>query len=484
MEAAALKRALKRHGVSMPKDARARAHAFLESAGADQGEAALDDIAEQLLECIEDEGLTSCVVGDATVAAAVARFAREHAARGDAAADGKDAAAANGLAPEDAAAVASAHAFRVNPCGDAFSPDLENRAWDEVQGRFVRRARGMRRTLAPPASSRVATFRERFFLLRDRVRRNALFLKPALGHLVASRPALDADRASGGAMAVDGPDGGMSEDAAGGDGHGAHCELTEVAALLGRVHQVRVCLAMLYEDGDGRTFAEDLSGSVEVVGLGGHPNARCEAGAPGFFCERCVVLLEGAMQPNGTFRAIAVTFPPLPPPPLPGSEDEGGSQPHAMAGGGEGHASVHGEGRGGGMGGMGGSGLVPIAVPRGVLASMERARSSDMMVVVSNLCLVDAEGGLEGIPPAPPSSLSLLLLLLLLSRSGPPRETLPWIRAGGRRALPLRFGGTLFGLLPLPLLFPQRRKGREGRGWGWGVGVGGGEGAGKGCSHA
>ena len=145
-------------------------------------------------------------------------------------------------------------------------------SWDEVHGKFVRRSRAS--CLTPPASAKMAMFRERFFLLRRRVQRNKLFLKPALEQIGRSS---------------------------------TYCELTEISALLGCVGEAKYILCMIstVDHEDGRVYVEDLSGTVEV------DLNHCLFHSKGFYTENMIVLVEGRMQTSGTFQASAICFPPL-----------------------------------------------------------------------------------------------------------------------------------------------------------------------------
>ena len=135
--------------------------------------------------------------------------------------------------------------------------------------------------------SKVALFRERYFLLRRRVQRNANFLKPALENVTAGGQSL------GGALARAGSQ--------------SWCELAEISALLGCVGEQKLilCLISTVDHDDARVVVEDLSGTVEV------DLSSCHFAGEGYYAENMVVLIEGQMQSSLIFKASALIFPPL-----------------------------------------------------------------------------------------------------------------------------------------------------------------------------
>ncbi|QDZ25500.1 subunit 2 of DNA polymerase epsilon [Chloropicon primus] len=335
--------ALKRHGLSMRKKQLEVAMCCLERAAEAQGgEAVVSDLADKLVEVIEDEGVMSCVVEEATVLAAVKRFgigstqgegAADRDARGrmdtdqavhlepreeetSAEAYPQQGAAAkkgtfvvldafNKLRSSERAKVgmSSSDASGSFPRGLGGGKDGAPReaseedacsavqpvSWDEVHGKFVRKSRS--RCMLPPANSKVGMFRERYFLLRRRIQRNKNFLKPALEHVTSMGGAGDTRTTHGGSL---------------GQGN-SWFELAEISALLGCIGEQKFILGLIstVDHEDGNVSVEDLSGTVEV------DLSQCEFASKGFYTENMVVLIEGHMQSNLVFKANAVCFPPL-----------------------------------------------------------------------------------------------------------------------------------------------------------------------------
>ena len=299
---ATLRENLKRHGLSMRKAAMKLALECLETATTVLGMSE-EDACDKLLEIIEDEGVTSCVVDEQSIALAVEKFHSSLGTNANASAvpkgweneraEGMLDDASGLLSQENEVNMSQGHLAEQTKAArhkhqqgiekgqtkkgfvvtDAFDRKRSNQpvSWDEVHGKFVRRSRTS--CLMPPASSKMAMFRERFFLLRRRVQRNKLFLKPALEHST-------------------------NKD---------FVELTEVSALLGCVGEAKFILCMIstVDHEDGRVYVEDLSGSVQV------DLRRCHFADKGFFTENMIVLVEGAMQSSGIFQASAICFPPL-----------------------------------------------------------------------------------------------------------------------------------------------------------------------------
>ena len=73
-----LRDSLKRHGLSMRKQGLQAALACLEASAVGREEESFEDMADALVEVIEDEGVNSCVVEEHTINAAVKRFAARH----------------------------------------------------------------------------------------------------------------------------------------------------------------------------------------------------------------------------------------------------------------------------------------------------------------------------------------------------------------------------------------------------------------------
>ena len=115
------------------------------------------------------------------------------------------------------------------------------------------------------ADAKVSLYRERFHLVSQRLLRNKLFSRPALGA-----------GAGGGANGV--------------------CELTPLQALLGTAGSTRFVLGALSALDDGRYWLEDATGAVAV-------DLSRAATAAGLFTENCVVVAEGSLRRDGVFEA-------------------------------------------------------------------------------------------------------------------------------------------------------------------------------------
>ena len=133
--------------------------------------------------------------------------------------------------------------------------------------------------LAPP-ESKVALYRERFYLVSQRLSRSKLFTRPSLG-----------------AAAV-------------GLAPGSFCDLTPLQALLGTSGVVHFVLGSLSLHDDERYWLEDTTGAVAV-------DLTRAATAAGLFTENCVVVAEGELRRDGVFEArrpaaVACNDPPPP----------------------------------------------------------------------------------------------------------------------------------------------------------------------------
>ncbi|KAK9848386.1 hypothetical protein WJX84_000167 [Apatococcus fuscideae] len=82
------------------------------------------------------------------------------------------------------------------------------------------------------------------------------------------------------------------------------CELTDIKSLLGSGHQTRYVLGCISQLREGQYSLEDVSGSVAL-------DLQHAETTSGLFTENCIVLAEGQMQLNKTFRVRALGFPPL-----------------------------------------------------------------------------------------------------------------------------------------------------------------------------
>ena len=322
-----LRESLKRHGLSLRKQGLSAAVASIENLVAKCGTSVeVLDLAERLVNVIEDEGVDSCVVDEATVAAALKKFdghgvaeaaGRPEEGREKVVTEGPNATDRGGRDDDKGGHFTLVDAFGKLRSSEGFrssgscsigpgsmdeglgnsSSSQQAKAsaedpclaqplgWDEVHGKFVKKSRT--RCMLPPASSKVALFRERYFLLRRRVQRNANFLKPALENVTSGGQSL------GGALARAGSQ--------------SWCELAEISALLGCVGEQKLilCLISTVDHDDARVVVEDLSGTVEV------DLSSCHFAGEGYYAENMVVLIEGQMQSSLVFKASALIFPPL-----------------------------------------------------------------------------------------------------------------------------------------------------------------------------
>lgn len=113
---------------------------------------------------------------------------------------------------------------------------------------------------------------QRFALLQQRISRNKLFSRPALGSA--------------------GPT----------DGH-RYCELTPLQALLGTAGEQHYVMGSLSQLEDGRFYLEDLTASIQV-------DLSTAATTAGLFTENCIVVAEGTLNHHGVFEVSALGFPP------------------------------------------------------------------------------------------------------------------------------------------------------------------------------
>lgn len=123
---------------------------------------------------------------------------------------------------------------------------------------------------APPLPPRPAP--QRFALLQQRISRNRLFTRPALGSAAPT------------------------------DGH-RYCELTPLQGLLGTAGEQHYIMGSLSQLEDGRFYLEDLTASIQV-------DLSAAATTAGLFTENCVVVAEGSLNHHGVFEVSALGFPP------------------------------------------------------------------------------------------------------------------------------------------------------------------------------
>jgi DNA polymerase epsilon subunit 2 len=130
------------------------------------------------------------------------------------------------------------------------------------------------RSIIGDIKSKSKLYENRFLLIQQRLKRNALFRpsKWANTNLCGQRGAVTAD-------------------------------LIELKALLGQERQRRFVCGFLTRHDEGQYFIEDLSARLPIDLSG------CET-ADGLFTENCVVVAEGELQPSGEFRAAALGLPP------------------------------------------------------------------------------------------------------------------------------------------------------------------------------
>ena len=141
--------------------------------------------------------------------------------------------------------------------------------------------------------SKTQLYEDRFLLIQQRLKRNALF-RPSKWAKGAGSAGHGAGQGSGGKGS------GGEHDAF----HGASsAELIELKALLGHERQRRFVCGFLTKHEEGQYFIEDLSARLPIDLSG------CDT-VDGLFTENCVVVAEGELQPSGEFRAVALGLPP------------------------------------------------------------------------------------------------------------------------------------------------------------------------------
>ena len=138
--------------------------------------------------------------------------------------------------------------------------------------------------------SKTQLYEDRFLLIQQRLKRNALFrpAKWARGAVEHAGRQRGADADVGGSASF----------------HGAtSAELIELKSLLGHERQRRFVCGFLTKHDEGQYFIEDLSARLPIDLSG------CDT-ADGLFTENSVVVAEGELLPSGEFRAVALGLPP------------------------------------------------------------------------------------------------------------------------------------------------------------------------------
>ena len=131
------------------------------------------------------------------------------------------------------------------------------------------------RKLFGDGQSKVQLYIDRFSMIQQRLRRHKLFRPTKWNQLVSSR-----------AQEV--------------------AELTELKALLGCVGERRFVIGFLSRQDEDRYFIEDLSACLPLDLQGAETT-------DGIFPENSIVVAEGELTANGTFRAFALGLPPAEP---------------------------------------------------------------------------------------------------------------------------------------------------------------------------
>ena len=152
---------------------------------------------------------------------------------------------------------------------DAF--DVPRFQYDAQRRVFHERTNGPPKTTHADANSKIELYRERFHLLRQRIARHRMFVKPAF-------------------------DCGAAVDR-------AFCEITPLTGLLGDSRETKYVMGCLSQLEDERFYLEDLTGSIRV-------DVSKAATSSGLFTENSVVVAEGEVREDGVFEARALGHPP------------------------------------------------------------------------------------------------------------------------------------------------------------------------------
>lgn len=149
--------------------------------------------------------------------------------------------------------------------------------YDPIRHMFYHNTK-KKRTIIGDVRNKFQLYEDRFLLIQQRLKRNAMFRPSKWGSLGNQRR----NHTSQNAMSA---------------------ELTELKALLGHERQRKFVCGFLTKHDQGQYFIEDLSARLPIDLSG------CDT-ADGLFTENCVVVAEGELQPNGEFRAFALGLPP------------------------------------------------------------------------------------------------------------------------------------------------------------------------------
>lgn len=152
---------------------------------------------------------------------------------------------------------------------DAFSIPLIQ--YDPIRHMFYQNSQKGRKVIGD-VKNKFQLYEDRFMLIQQRLKRNAMFRPSKWSSLGNQNDAQSA-------------------------------ELTELKALLGHERQRRFVCGFLTRHDQGQYFIEDLSARLPIDLTG------CDT-ADGLFTENCVVVAEGELQPSGEFRAMALGLPP------------------------------------------------------------------------------------------------------------------------------------------------------------------------------
>ena len=162
------------------------------------------------------------------------------------------------------------------------------------------------RSIVGDIKNKTQLYEDRFLLIQQRLKRNALFRpsKWASGAGsskggAAGRAFMHSNQPSANATGASASFNAASASASA----SSAAELIELKALLGHERQRRVDCGFLTKHEEGQYFIEDLSARLPIDLSG------CDA-AEGLFTENCVVVAEGELQPSGEFRAMALGLPP------------------------------------------------------------------------------------------------------------------------------------------------------------------------------
>lgn len=143
--------------------------------------------------------------------------------------------------------------------------------WDPVRKTFYH---GSKPNIVADASSKIEIFRQRLYIVQQRLSRHPLFSKPQFS---------------------------LAE-----EHQKEYIELKQLQSLVGDTGGRRYVLGMLVKVEDDRLFIEDFSTKFPI-------DLRHASMADGVYTENSIVVVEGSLRHDGVFEAVAVGMPPIEP---------------------------------------------------------------------------------------------------------------------------------------------------------------------------